>query len=159
MGRFIIVAAAALLGVLIALLVMPAIGPVEVTVSPVAVNPDLPVFQRTDTLESEFPKAGLPTMSEDRRRNRAAELVNEPLQYVRAGRLLHPTSIKQRGIEALERMMDECYMLTDQALFARHLKAVAMMDPSEVDPEPDHVTKSQLRSCNNVAEVYAETRK
>ena len=156
MGRFIVVAAAAFLGVLIALLLVPT---VEVTVSPVKVNPDLPVFQRTDTLESEFPKAGLPTMSQERRRNRAAELVDEPLQYVRSGRLLHPTSIKQRGIEALERMMDECFLLNDEALFARHLKAVAKMDPSEVDPEPDHVTKSQLQSCDNVAKVYAETRK
>ena len=149
-GRVIIIAAAAFLGVLIVLVSFT-------TVRPVAVNPDMPVFERTDTRESEFPKAELPTMSEDRRRVRAAQLVDEPLQYVKSGRLLHPKSIKQKGVEALDRMMDECFMLTDETLFARHLKAIAKMDPSEVDPEPDHVTKSQLRSCDNVAKVYAET--
>jgi hypothetical protein len=149
-GRIIIIAAAAFLGVLIVLVSFTTVRPVEV-------NSDMPVFERTDTRESEFPKAGLPTISEERRRARAALVVDEPLQYVRSGRLLHPKSIKQRGVEALDRMMDECFMLTDETLFARHLKAIAKMDPSEVDPEPDHVTKSQLQSCDNVAKVYAET--
>jgi hypothetical protein len=152
LGRIIIVAAAAFLGVLVVLTSMT-------TVRPVPVNPDMPVFKRTDTRESEFPSSGLPTMSEERRRQRASELVDEPLKYVRSGRLLHPTWIKQEGIKGLERMMDECYLLADETLFARHLKAIADMDPSEVDPEPDHFTKSQMRSCDNVAKVYAETRK
>jgi len=152
-GRIIIVAAAAFLGALIVLVSMTTVRPVEV-------KSDMPVFKRPNTRESEFPSSGLPTMSEDRRRNRAAELVGEPLEYVRSGRLLHPSWIKQEGIEGLERMMDECFMLTDETLLARHLKAIANegMDPSEVGHPLDHVTKSQLRSCDNVAKVYGETR-
>ncbi len=151
-GRFIIIAAAAFLGVLVVLTSMT-------TVRPVPVNPNMPVFKRTDTRESEFPKAGLPTMSEARRRDRAAQLVGEPLEYLQSGRLHHPTSIKQRGIEALEQMMDECFLLTDETLLAQHLEAIAdaEMDPSEVGHPLDHVTKSQLRSCDNIAKVYDET--
>lgn len=151
LGRIIIVAAAIFLGVLVVLTSVT-------TVQPAPVNQDMPVFKRTDTRESEFPSSGLPAMSDERRRQRAAQLVDEPLKYVRAASLLHPNWIKQKGIEALERMMDECFMLKDEALFARHVKAVAAMDPSEADPEPDYVAKSQLRSCDNVAKVYAETR-
>lgn len=151
LGRIIIVAAAVFLGVLIVLNSVT-------TVRPVPVKQDMPVFKRPDTRELEFPSSGLPTMSDERRRQRAMELVDEPLKYVRSGRLLHPNWIKEEGIAGLERMMDECFMLKDEALFARHLKAIATMDPSEVDPEPDHVTKSQLRSCDNVAKVYAQTR-
>ena len=151
-GRIIIVAAAAFLGVLIVLVSFT-------TVQPAPVNQDMPVFTHPDTRESEFPSSGLPTMSQERRRQRASELVDEPLQYVRSGRLLHPNGIKQRGVEALDRMMDECFMLADETLFARHVKAMAKMDPSEVDPEPDHVTKSQLQSCANVSKVYTESRK
>jgi hypothetical protein len=152
-GRIIIIAAAIVVGVMIGLASFA-------VVRPVGVNPDMPVFERTDLPPSDLSTTRLlPRMSEERRRQRARQLVGEPMQYVAAGRLLHPTWIKRMGSEALDRMMDECFLLTDETLLALHLKAVAAakMDPSEVGHPLDHVAKSQLQSCRNVVKVYDET--
>ena len=152
-GRVIIVAAAILVGVMIGLASFT-------VVRPAGVNPDMPVLERTDLPPTDLSTTKLlPRMSEERRRQRARQLVGEPMQNVSAGRLLHPTWIKQNGSEALDRMMDECFLLTDETLFALRLKAIAAanMDPSEVGHPLDHVSKSQLQSCENVVKVYDET--
>lgn len=153
MGRIVIIAAAVLVGVMVGLASFT-------VVRPVGVNPDMPVFERTDLPPSDLSTTKLlPRMSEERRRQRARELVGETMQYIAAGRLHVPNAIRKRGSEALERMMDECFILTDARLFALHVKAIKAsdMDPNDIGHSLDPLGKPQLQSCQNAMKVYDET--
>jgi hypothetical protein len=150
-GRVIIISVAAVIGATLVFMFVP-------TVQQVPVNPDMPVFEQPNQWTP--PTDKLPKMSEDRRRDRAEDLIGEPMQYISPGRLITAKSIIGRGPEAMERAMDECFLLTDEMLSARHFKEVQDLIDSGV-PESEigrpKVFKSQLQSCKNIAEAYNQT--
>ena len=152
-GRIIILTAAILVGAMIGLVSFS-------VVQPAGVNPDMPVFERSDLPPSDLSTTKLlPRMSDERRRQRALQLVGKPMNHVFSGRLINPLALKKRGSKVLEEMMDECFLLTDETLLAMHLKKVLAekVDWSQVGYPKDRVLESQLRSCQNVVKVYDET--
>ena len=151
MGRILIVAVACILGALVTWLFVPTIQPAPVMRTAGADAPS--------TQPPEQQAAATPMMSEEKRHERAEQLVGGQIKYVPAEKVVGAGWFREQETQVIERAMDECFLLTDKFLYAEHVHALSdggyevADDPAAVWPHP---SLKQLMTCKNVFTVYAE---
>lgn len=156
LGRIIIIGAAAFLGVLVALISFTRVTPVQP-------DPEMPVFgQKSNrTVSNDWNGKPIPNLLDENRRARAEQLVGEPLIYITNGRVISVDWLVDKGPNAVQRAMDECFLLVDETLSAEHVHALleADLEDGELDESMGfQMSVSQWRSCENAAQAYEQIR-
>jgi hypothetical protein len=116
-----------------------------------------------DSADSNEEAAKTPKMTEAKRRMRAEQLIGNPLKYITRDEAHGVNWFRERGEQALERAMDECYLLTNAGLYLQHIEALADeadIENAKTNPgavvEKFRPTFTQMSSCANARIVYGE---
>lgn len=146
MGRVVIIAVAVVMGALSVWFLVPAVPLAKVMDAPAASGKPL--------------LSGGP-MSAEKRRARAEQLIGEPFKYISKDEVHGKGWFAEQGVQAIERAMDECYLMSEGDLFWQHVKATADSDLLEMDEQQQvahfkttRPTFKQLRNCVNAKRAY-----
>jgi len=123
-----------------------------------SIGSDTPVLARTSAPRN-------PVFSEEVRRERAERLIGDDLRYITRD-TVHSTSwFNEQGEQAIERAMDECFLVTEPELYLQHVSATSDQSDEDASEEAkgDPMTKmasfqpslKQIQNCANAARAYS----
>jgi hypothetical protein len=149
MMRVLIVALAALVGALGTWFLVP-------TSQMSSIGSETPMLARTSAPRN-------PVLSAEMSRERAERLIGDDLRYMDT---VHSTSwFNEQGEQAIERAMDECFLVTEPELYLQHVSATS--DHSDEDAskaakgDPMAIAASfqpslkQIQNCATAARAYS----
>lgn len=152
MSRVLMIAVAVLLGAGSVWFLVP---------TPVATVAETPAGLPTSKEIAGKPIVSGAPMSSEKRRARAEQLVGEPFKYISRNEVHSARWFTEQGLQAIERAMDECYLMSEGDLLWEHVKATAKSDVLEMDEkeqasyfEATRLTAEQLRNCANAKRAY-----
>ena len=137
MGSVIIIAVAVAMGALSVWFLVPTVPLAKVAEVPVSSS--LPTSKE---IKGKPVVSGAP-MSAEKRRIRAEQLIGEPFKYISKTEVYGKGWFTDQGVQAIERAMDECFLLADSDLFFEHVAATSEGDIEDMDMEE---TKEHLKS-------------
>jgi hypothetical protein len=157
MGRLIIIAVAVVMGALSVWFLVPTVPLAKVAEVPVSSS--LPTSKEMKGK----PVVSGAAMSAEKRRVRAEQLIGEPFKYISKTEVYSKGWFTDQGVQAIERAMDECFLLGDKDLFFEHMVATSESDVEDMDKAEAKAylksvqpTSSQLRNCVNANRAYNE---
>src|SRR5262249_9024156 len=128
-----------------------------------AMQPAMPMFSSAPfSRESAVPdskgaKPKYDLMDEELRRGRAEKLIGRTLTYARKDSVYDVAWSARQESDMIEQAMDECYLILDPTLYARHLIALGVIDQVGGDQATQDAlapTSAQRRNCVSVLRAY-----